>query len=152
MNKRSIKAPAPETIEEIVAAYDRAARDAAWQWRQTDFNHTKETIALLEEMLGELYDELHRPSLRKKIGLGTSDVDIEQWANLWGIYLGETLRTQFGGEWIMGHEEAPNLLGVEFTDGTTIFPTARVFRRLEQGAEQSVMDYYAMVVEEVGSM
>ena len=35
---------------------------------------------------------------------------------------------------------------------TTIFPTARVFRRLEQGAEQNVVDYYAMVVDEVGNL
>lgn len=140
------KAP-NETLEETVAAYDSAARDAAWRWSQHVFDHSAASIELLEGILEEIHRHLHEPSFKRRIGLGPSESDIEQWANLWGIYLGESLRTQLGGHWIMGHEEAPNLLALEFDDGTIAFPTARVFRRLTDGASENVVAYYQEVVE-----
>jgi hypothetical protein len=149
MKKRSFKTPAPESLEDIVREYDRAARDAAWKWRGVAFDHSRGSIETLEEMLGELYDELHRPSLKRKLGLGPGEVDIEQWANLWGIYIGESLRSGLGGRWITGHEEAPNLLAVEFPDGTVIFPTAKVFRRLSDGERENVLAYYDLVKESI---
>jgi hypothetical protein len=154
LNKRSFKkSERPESIETLVEQYASAAREAALRWRSVLFDLSAPTIPILEEMLGELYEELHKKSLRRKFGLGPGEVDIAQWANLWGIYLGEALRTQLGGTWITGHEEAPTLLAVELPDGTVIFPTARVFRRLSDGAAESVVDYYEMVLREarVGS-
>lgn len=139
-----------DSIDDLVAAYDASARDAAWKLRQVTFDHSRESIAVLEEILEEIAAEARRPSLKRRIGLGRGEEEMEQWANLWGIYLGETLRMLLGGIWITGHEEAPNLLAVEFPDGTVTFPTARVFRRLEQGAEQSVVEYVDLVVREVG--
>lgn len=152
VKKRSFKKPdKPESLEKLVEQYDAAAREAAFKWRSTSFDHSPETIPLLEEMLEELHRELNKKSLRRRIGLGTNEVDIAQWANLWGIYLGESLRRRLGGRWITGHEEAPTLLAVELHDGTVIFPTARVFRRLSDGGAENVVEYYEMVVREVGS-
>jgi len=149
LNKRSFrKQKRPETIELLVEQYIAAARDAALKWRSALFDNSPVTILVLEEMLEELYGELHKKSLKRSLGLGPNEVDIAQWANLWGIYLGETLRQQLGGKWITGHEEAPNLLAVELPDGTVIFPTARVFRRLSDGASQSVASYYDMIVSD----
>jgi hypothetical protein len=152
LKKRSFKKPErPETTEMLVEQYLTAARDAAMKWRSVHFDLSPATIPVLDEMLGELYDELHKKSLRRKFGLGLNDVDMAQWANLWGIYLGEALRKQIGGTWITGHEEAPALLAVELTDGTVLFPTARVFRRLSDGAGQSVVEYFEMVQREAGA-
>jgi hypothetical protein len=152
IKKRSIKKPAPESLEELVKEYDRAARDAAWQWKQAPFDHSRESIQTLDEMLGELHEHLHQPSLKRKFGLGSSEVDVEQWANVWGIYLGESLRKELEGKWITGHEEAPNLLAVEFPDGTVAFPTAKVFKRLSDGAAEDIVAYYDAVIEEVRSL
>lgn len=152
LKKRAFKKPTgPVPIETLVEQYDSAARDAAWRWQGRDFDHSPETIPLLEEMLGQLHDELHQKSFKQRLGLGNNESDIAQWANLWGIYLGEALRVQRGGKWITGHSEGPNLLAVEFPDGTVIFPTARVFRRLSDGAAENVEEYYQMVMREVES-
>jgi hypothetical protein len=151
LNKRSFKkSDRPESTELLIEQYLSAAREAALRWRSVLFDLSPSTIPVLEEMLGELYEELNRKSLRRRIGLGPSDVDIAQWANLWGIYLGEAIRLLTGGKWITGHEEAPTLLAVELPDGTVIFPTARVFRRLAEGAEHSVAGYFEMVLREAG--
>lgn len=142
--------PQPESIEETVATYDSAARDAAFAWGRYMFDHTRTSIGDLETILGEIHEQLQRRSLRKRIGLGPSETDVEQWANLWGIYLGESLRLELGGEWIMGHEEAPNLLAIAFDDGETIaFPTARVYRRLTDGSAENVAAYYDGVIASV---
>lgn len=154
MLKRSAhsrKAPPEETLEETVAAYDTAARDAAWRWGEFVFDHSESTLESLETILDEIHRHLNEPSLRRRIGLGPSETDVEQWANLWGVYLGETLRHSLGGEWIMGHEEAPNLLALAIDDETVAFPTARVFRRLTDGASESVVEYYRTVVESMGT-
>lgn len=148
--KRSFKAK-PESTEDLVRAYDEAACDAAWNWRKVKFDHSPDTIGLLEEMLEELHLELNRKTFKRRLGLGPSETDVTQWANLWGIYLGETLRTQLGGKWIIGHEEAPNLLAVELPDGTITFPTAKVFRRLSDGASENVVEYFENVVRETGT-
>jgi hypothetical protein len=145
----SRKAPAPTTIDETVEAYDRAARDAAWRWGEHVFDHGAESVDVLERILEEIHQHLNEPSFRRRIGLGPSESDVEGWANLWGIYLGETLRRKLGGEWITGHEEAPNLLAVAFPDGTIAFPTARVFRRLTDGAAENVREYYDAIVSAV---
>lgn len=148
--KRSFKKPKrPETLEMLVEQYLSAARDAAVRWRAAAFDYSPGTLDMLEEMLEELYQELSRKTTKKRFGLGKSDVDVAQWANLWGIYLGEVLRRELGGTWITGHEEAPTLLAVEFSDGTVIFPTARVFRRLSDGSAENVVEYYKTVLREV---
>ena len=146
IRRRTSKGTPPESIDEQVRAYDEAARDAAWKWRHEPFDHTERSIELLEEMLAELHDDIQRPTFKRRLGLGPGEVEMEAWANLWGIYLGETLRARLGGRWISGHEEAPHLLALELPDGTVAFPTARVFRRLCDGAAESVLDYYRRVV------
>ncbi|MBC8145724.1 MAG: hypothetical protein H7X80_09060 [bacterium] len=133
-----------------MATYVSAARDAAFHWGQYVLDHSAASIDNLETILGEIHEQLHQASFRKRIGLGPSETDIEQWANLWGIYLGESMRVELGGTWIMGHEEAPNLLAVAFDDGVTIaFPTARVFRRLTDGKSENVAEYFANVIATV---
>ena len=81
------------------------------------------------ETLELLIDMLNRPPRRRGVAVVISDfmAPPDQW--------GRPLRK----------------LAVEFPDGTVIFPTARVFRRLEQGAEQNVVEYYTMVGGEVKS-
>jgi hypothetical protein len=151
LKKRSFKKPErPETTEQLVEQYLSAARDAAIRWRGALFDGSPATVPVLEEMLAELYDELHKKTFGRKIGLGPNEVDIAQWANLWGIYLGEVIRLKLGGSWITGHEEAPMLLAVELPDGTVIFPTARVFRRLSDGPAESVVEYFERVLREAG--
>ena len=140
--KRSLKKPRPETLEELVEQYLKAAQDAAWQWRSVQFNYSPDTINVLEEMLEELHQEWNSKTLKKKIGLGLNESDVAQWANLWGMYLGETLRREFDGKWIDKHKEAPSLVAVEFPDSSVIFPTARVFRRIMDGEVENVATYY----------
>ncbi|MEO5928313.1 MAG: hypothetical protein ABIR47_00130 [Candidatus Kapaibacterium sp.] len=151
LKKRAFKKPEkPESLEVLVAQYDAAARDAAVSWRSALFDHTPATLSVLDEMLEELHGQYTQKSFKKRLGLGTSDVDVAQWANLWGIYAGETIRLELGGKWITGHEEAPTLLAVELPDGTVLFPTARVFRRITDGAAESVAEYYRKVTDMVG--
>lgn len=153
MLKRSAhsrNAPPEETLEQTIAAYDAAARDAAWQWGQFVFDHAEATLEPLEAILDEIHRDLSAPSFRRRIGLGPSDSDVEAWANLWGIYLGEMLRVRLGGTWMLGHEEAPNLLALAIDDGTVAFPTARVYRRITEGESESVVEYYRMFVDSRG--
>jgi hypothetical protein len=148
---KSSRKSRPESIEETVATYVSAARDAAFQWGQYVFDHSRASIDHLETILDEIHAQMPQKSFRKRIGLGPSETDVEQWANLWGIYLGETLRIALGGTWITGHEEAPSLLAVSFDDGQTIaFPTARVYRRITEGNAENVAAYYDDVAASVG--
>lgn len=150
MLKRSAhsrNAPPQETLEQTIEAYDTAARDAAWQFGQFVFDHGEDSLVSLDAILEEIHRDLMTPSFRRRIGLGPSDADIEGWANLWGIYLGEVLRARLGGSWTIGHEEAPNLLALVIDEGTVAFPTARVYRRITDGETASVVEYFRMFIE-----
>jgi hypothetical protein len=140
---------APQSPLDLIEPYLAAAREAALKLKDALFDLSPATVPTLEQILEDIYQELHARSFRKRLGLGPSEVDVEQWATVWGIYLGEVLRTELGGTWITGHEEAPTLLAVEFPDGTVTFPTAKVFKRLSDGVAESVVEYYELVKREV---
>ena len=140
---------APQSPLELIEPYLAAAREAALKLKDALFDLTPATIPVLEAILEDIYQEIHARTLRRRLGLGPSEVAIEQWATVWGIYLGEVLRLELAGTWITGHEEAPTLLAVEFPDGTTTFPTAKVFKRLSDGASESILEYYELVRREV---
>ncbi|MCP1198970.1 hypothetical protein [Notoacmeibacter sp. MSK16QG-6] len=60
------------------------------------------------------------------------------------IYLGEVIRINFEGRWITDEEDAPNdLFGpcLMERNGTFFSPISRVFKRVQIGPEESIVDY-----------
>ena len=55
-----------------------------------------------------------------------------------GAYLGECIRACYGGHWA----EVNGMWCVKFDDANAAFPFAKVFKQLENGAEDSVLSFF----------
>jgi len=143
------KLKTPPVIEDLATAYNDAAIESAFKLTKNMFDNSEQTIPILENILENLFVELHEVNLKKRIGLGPNEHDREQWANLWGFYLGETLRKMYGGKWLYGHEEAPHIPCLEFENGVAVFPTAKIFKRLENGKPDNIVEYCNLIKQEM---
>ena len=72
---------------------------------------------------------------------------------LWGSWFGELLRRLHGGAWAMtlypGTEFAVPTL--ELPNGSRLYPTMKVHRRLSLGAGESLPAFYAMLLSRLGT-
>jgi len=100
-----------------------------------------ESVAALEELLDHLRASLQKDDDGNLVLSHKNQRQISVASSLFGAYLGEVLRRQFGGEWVV--EQAPDAPVVALKVGAEfLFPPTRVFQRLLEGAQQSVWDYY----------
>jgi len=72
---------------------------------------------------------------------------IELLCKMYGGYIGEVFRRNFGGHWKL-REDVPGadvdvpVIAVACLGGETFFPPARVWKRLHNGAEDDVWSYF----------
>jgi len=72
-----------------------------------------------------------------------SQDDIEDFAMMFGSYLGETYRRNHGGQWGL----AGGIPALSIGSGYTSYPWSRAFKRLSQGEENEVCGWYAYMVQ-----
>ena len=62
-----------------------------------------------------------------------------------GIYVGETIITNYGGKWITENYEDPNTIKLQTEDGEVWFPVIRVQARYQYGSANSLYAYAKLV-------
>ena len=134
---------AEQTLEAMVAGL---ADDAVKLGREfkLHLDFSEATLEPVEDLLARFADEL--PTKRP------SSDEVDQMCRVWGAYFGEVVRRKFGGEWAIepypGERFATLTLNVR---GAKLFPTIKVFRRLTQGAGESVWDFYQAISKKLGA-
>jgi hypothetical protein len=73
-----------------------------------------------------------------------SESDIEHFSAMMGSYLGETFRRNHGGEWGVSEGNTPTL---SFGSDYKSFPWIRVYKRLINGEEDNVYDWYHGMIQ-----
>ena len=117
---------------EIKNLYETAVKYASSFGKS--FTFAPEDIPALEEILQYYYEDMakSRPTERQMWSM----------ALIWGAFLGETrLRgycRQYGFEWVP-EEDQPVITK---PGGGTLAPVSKVFKRLHNGPEDSVVTYY----------
>jgi hypothetical protein len=93
-----------------------------------------------EESLMRVEAILENPALEK------SEPDISETCKIWGSYLGEVVRRRFGGSWSIetypGKQFATLALKV---NGSRLFPSMKLHRRITQGPDENIWSFYKMV-------
>lgn len=121
-----------ESVTEMVCSYAEKAIKMAAE-RDQVLDYSEESLTRMETILEQLSNQ-------------ESHSDIAETCKVWGSYLGEVVRRRFGGEWSIetypGKQFATLTLNV---NGSRLFPSMKVHRRLTQGAEESVWAFYQMV-------
>jgi hypothetical protein len=59
-----------------------------------------------------------------------------------GAFLGECIRTSYGGEWRRNEDGD---WGIYFDDSNAIFPFAKVQKQFQNGSEDSILSFYEII-------
>jgi hypothetical protein len=140
MNAASESFRPDHNIAAIAAAYCLDCIDVARSNFQMELDGTDASIELVEQMLGQLHDQLQaaKPSAEQ----------IGAFAKMFGSYLGEVYRLKHGAEWgivRLGDSEFPGMRSS--ADGLQFWPWERAYNRITEGPENNIWHYYVALVE-----
>ena len=132
----------PQDLSQIMQSYAEQAVAAAREF-QIELDYSEESLKQVENILERLDGSIDRGGAP---GAVPSDVDAEELCKMWGGYLGEVVRRRWGGEWVLETYPGGNVLTVALsTPGGTVFPSLKIYRRLNQGAGENVWSFYCMM-------
>ena len=124
-----------DNIAAIAAAYCLDCLDVAKANFNTSLDGSEASIALVEQMLGQLHDQL--PVAKP------TEEQIGAFAKMFGSYVGEVFRLQRGAEWgivRVGDKEFPGMQSA--ADGRRFWPWERAYNRIADGPENNIWHYY----------
>ena len=130
---------------EMAAAAQGAVQHAKKYWA-TELDYSPQSIEDVELILARMHDSIPRGFLGKWLKRRPTDEQMAQVALAYGAYLGEILRREFGGTWSKETAaDQPDMLALKFSDQNMIFPTGKVWKRLQNGAQENVNDFYQQI-------
>jgi hypothetical protein len=98
---------------------------------------SEKSIKDVEKILATLYESItpeHKPTCEQ----------LQSAAMLWGSYIGEVIRRNYGGEW------KRTSAGIIFKiDNAELYPMDKVYKRLTNGLEDNIEFYYETFKEQV---
>lgn len=131
------------TIDSMMEAYSLDAVDYARDRFGIELDFSAESIERVESILGQLHDSIPRGI--KGFFTGPSQKDIMLMVKMLGSYVGEVMRHEYGGEWVM---TAPTTeiqhLMLEF-DEHQCWPLVKVYKRIVDGPEDNVLHYFSLI-------
>lgn len=128
-----------QSVAEMVQSYAAKAVTLAAE-RDRLLDYSEESLRGMEAILNELSDQ-------------QAQLDISETCKIWGSYLGEVVRRRFGGDWSIETYPGKQFATLTLTvNGSRLFPSMKVHRRLTQGAEESVWSFYQMVCARLESI
>lgn len=135
----------PSEAAELMADYANDAVETARDKFRMDLDYSLESIDSLDLILESQFASTptgwqmlyrFRPSKRK----------LRTLSKMWGGYLGEVIRRQWGGQWVEP-AEGPFKGGLTLlVQGTMLSPIARAHKHLVNGSEASVSVYVASLI------
>ena len=133
----SINFEADEKIQKIAEAYALDAVDYADTAFRTKLDWTDDSVMKVESILDRLY--------KMKAEAHPSSEQVWQFAKMFGSYIGETYRRSrnHAAKWGMVTLGGDRFVGMSPDGGDESFwPWGRVQKRLTNGDEDNVWDYY----------
>ncbi|HEX3436949.1 MAG TPA: hypothetical protein VHT24_09285 [Pseudacidobacterium sp.] len=125
------------SLDAMMQAYaEEAVRDASREY-DVKLDYSIASIEQLESILNRIAP--------------VPEADSDYAAKLWGSYLGEVFRRQYGSEWTMseypGEKFAVPTIEI---GGSRIYPLMKVHRRLTLGVSESLVAFLNMVSQRLG--
>ena len=132
-----------DALDEMMANFARAAVELA-----RDFNvpldFTEESLEQVEAILAQLHQQLRTWGVGKSSPEPCPNAEqIDSMCKLWGGYFCEVVRRRWGGDWALepypGRNFSTLVLNVR---AGKLFPTMKVYRRLTEGHEDNLWEFY----------
>jgi hypothetical protein len=119
-------------LAEDMADSARSAVEFTKTQFHTNLDYGIASLTQLEQLFDRIPYTMPNPDSKETTGLLT---------RLWGSYLGEVIRRQHGGEWLLWNDEHGKAIALQVGEAL-VFPFNKVKKRLERGPGQSIWDYY----------
>jgi hypothetical protein len=128
-----------------------ACAEAQAHWHTT-LDYSADSVELLEyRLLAPIYNSLFPTTMQRLFGRRSPTPDeVWQLALPWGAYLGEVLRLAHGAVWQASAVYTSELSCSMLFAGGVISPPDKVYRRLTDGPEDNVHEYYRWLVQMEG--
>ena len=120
--------------QQIAEAYAQDAVDFAQSNLSIRLDWSDTSIEMLESILDRFHSELARAR--------PTDEQIAGYSKMWGSYLGEVYRKNYGAVWGLVTHQGESIPGLQGTKGNLFWPWGRVENRLRDGAENNIWHYY----------
>ena len=135
----------PQDLSEIMQSYAEQAVAAAREF-EIELDYSEESVKQVENILERLDGPMRGGAPGAASSSGPTEADTEGLCKMWGGYLGEVVRRRWGGEWVLETYPGGNVLTVALsTPGGTVFPSMKIYRRLNQGEAENVWSFYCML-------
>ncbi|PTS88590.1 hypothetical protein DBR17_04365 [Sphingomonas sp. HMWF008] len=142
----ALLATGEKTVATIMAAYSLDAVDHAAQLKRT-LDYSEGSLHDVEAILGTLHRDLPAPQTRSKSG--PSDQQIETIAKMYGGYVGEVMRFEWGeGVWVVP-ESGPfaHALCLGYAKDALTSPPAKAYKRIVDGPADDIWFYYSVLAD-----
>jgi hypothetical protein len=138
-----------DLVQQMMAAYAQDAIEAARANYQIDLDFSDESVKQVEEVLARVYSAVRRGWFRNLFRTGLNADQLDTICKMFGGYIGEVIRRKHGGFWsvIDSPTGEGKVICLERGDDK-IFPPARVYKRLTNGAEDDVWFYFQVVTSD----
>ncbi len=136
------------TANDMMEAYALDAVDFGKKFNE-DLDFSRESVERVERICTILFNAIPKNFFTKLIRRNPSEGQKLQISKVFGGYVGEVMRKNFGGDWSI---ENPSNLGntVLLTiGGWELSPVAKVYKRLTNGPEDNVWHYYQLLKKPV---
>ena len=132
-------------ITERMIALAEAAVERAREEFNVNLTFSKRSIIVVEKILGQLHDRYAAPRSRTRAKPSEAEAELAVASYLFGAYLGEVFRRHWGGQWRMFRSPSFEPLPSLNVRGLKIFPSSKAYKRLVDGPQDNVADYFRVV-------
>ena len=133
------------TVDTMMADYSEDAVNHARTMGEI-LDYSVDSLKKVERILTKLADAQPK-GIAKLFRKSPTQTDIEDICRMYGGYIGEVMRFEWGGEWIIpddGHYAGE--LVVKSGD-SMVSPPAKVYKRLTGGPGQDIFRYYQVLTQ-----
>ena len=122
-----------------VYAKEAVSLSQATMGQKLDF--TEESIKTVENILGRYHSE------KERAGAHASPKIVDQVCQIYGAYIGEVMRRNYGGEWMLDDTFSPGTkIPALRMNQLQTSPSAKVYKRIMNGSEDDVWFYYQVFI------
>ncbi len=128
--------PQGETHDSVTQMAEAYAQQAVAQARDYHavLDYSEKSVLELEVILSQVSNHAQ------------SSDELTETCKLWGSYLGEVVRRRFGGDWTVEQYPGKDFATLTLTvNGSKLFPSMKIHRRLTQGDGENVWSFYKMI-------
>jgi hypothetical protein len=128
-------------IEQMAQAYAQDAVDFSAKQFAIKLDWSDASIANVEGVLAQMNSSYAATAPKP------TDEQVMSFAKGFGSYVGEVYRRNHGGEWGMFTIGENRFPGLQTASGTNFWPWARAFKRITEGSEDNIADYYGALLK-----